>query len=61
MRVVTDIVARGLVAPRLERVLDFDPDALAQRIHALFGNLRKLFRVVGHDGTVSLQTGQRLK
>ncbi|MPM85115.1 hypothetical protein SDC9_132192 [bioreactor metagenome] len=41
MRVVANVVARGLMAPRLGRLADLYTDALAQVIQALVGDLGK--------------------
>ncbi len=49
VRVVAQVVARGLVAPRLERVRDLDADPAAQVLEALLGDLRKKRRrLTGH-------------
>src|SRR5262249_1937323 len=48
VRVVTDVVARGLVAPGLERVGDLDADAAAQVVQPLLGDLGKPRLLTGH-------------
>jgi hypothetical protein len=51
--VVADIVAGGLVAPRLERVGDGDADAAAQVVEALLGDLGEELLALGGHGSPS--------
>src|SRR3546814_10136615 len=51
MRVVADVVARGLMAPRLGGVFDFVANALAQGIEALLRDPgKRSFAGGGHVG-----------
>src|ERR1019366_3340929 len=49
VRVVTNVVAGRLVAPRLQRVLDADADAPAQIVDALVGDLWELAHVLSRS------------
>src|SRR5207245_10731216 len=52
--IVADVVARRLMAPRLERVGDLDADSPAQVVEPLLGDLREERRLTGHASSPRL-------
>src|SRR6202047_146812 len=57
MRPMANIVARGLVAPRFERVFDWNVDQLLQLIQAFIGDQRKALLLGFRHKGMLLQTG----